>query len=182
MPFASDIKQWKNSTELSTYLKNYDPAICKWVKGTVLHHTVNPLVSSWKGEPTMKAMQRYYESMQWTAGPHLFVVAGSPNPANDGIWQMTPLDAVGIHAGICNSHFWGLEVVGNYDATTWDAATTQLVLSTIVVLHNWASLQINDVTIIGHRDCKSPKTCPGRAINLASVRTALLDMRSIYAH
>ena len=167
--FSADIRQYKNIEEFQTHLN----AIVKpnWVKGVVLHHTWKPTSANWQGETTMNAMKRYYENLGWNAGPHLYICIGSPNPANDGIWSMTPLDTVGIHAGECNSTTWGIEVVGNFDIAPWSDALRPVVYDVIQALLK--KIGVSAVTIAqlrGHRECNSPKTCPGAKINMDIVR------------
>jgi hypothetical protein len=79
--FNADIKHFKTVQEY----KDYVATITKpsWVKGVVIHHTWKPVQGDWKGETTMNALKKYYESLHWDAGPHLFLCIGSPNPEND---------------------------------------------------------------------------------------------------
>lgn len=170
MPFAIDIRQWKTIEDFSAHLKLHNPEIANWVKGIVIHHTYRPLQSQWNGKSTMDGLKKYYQSLGWDAGPHLFIVANSKNPNDDGIWQLTPLNMVGIHAGICNSSTWGIEVVGDYDNVEWDKQTKELVIGAIGELAKWNSISINPSTLKGHRDCNSPKTCPGKKIDMNTVR------------
>lgn len=180
MSFAADIRQWKTIEEFKAHLAAHDPAIAEWATGIIVHHTYRPLQSQWQGRQTMEGLKNYYISLGWDAGPHLFIAKNSPNPADDGIWQLTPLNMVGIHAGVCNSHNWGIEVVGDYDAKPWDDVTRSLVVNTCAALNEWRSIVVNANTLKGHRDCNSPKTCPGKAIDMDQVRrwvtTAMADI------
>lgn len=171
MSFAVDIRQWKTVEAFEAHLAGHDPSIAAWVKGVVIHHTYRPLPSQWRGRASMDGLKTYYQSLGWSAGPHLFIVTGSPNAADDGIWQLTPLNMVGIHAGICNSTTWGIEVVGDYDAEPWSPATKDMVVRATAALVKWRGISISADTLKGHRDCNSPKTCPGRAIDMQQVRT-----------
>jgi len=170
MSFAVDIRHWKTVDEFSKHLQSHNPNAIDWVKGIVIHHTYRPIQLQWKGQITMEGLKNYYIGLKWDAGPHLFVVANSPNKANDGIWQLTPLNMIGVHAGICNSTTWGIEVVGDYDKSEWDVQTKQLVVGVVGELAKWKSISINPSTLKGHRDCNSPKTCPGKKINMDDVR------------
>ena len=169
-PFDSDIRQWATPNQLNAHLKQHNPAICSWVKGVVIHHTYRPTPDTWSGMHSMKALQRYYEQLGWTAGPHLFICADAPRPADNGVFQLTPLNLRGIHAGICNSTTWGIEVVGDYDNKPWSLQTTHMVAQTVAYLMHWISMPIVISSVKGHRDCDSPKTCPGKAINLEAFR------------
>lgn len=175
MAFSQDIRQWHCHNEFAEHLQKHDPAVCKWVNGVVIHHTYRPTPEQWNGETTLRAIQRYYQSLGWSAGPHLFICFGSPNPKNDGIWQLTPLNMRGIHAGVCNSSTIGIEVVGNYDVTPWSDETSNQVCSSIAHFIQWRS--IHYARIVGHRDCNSPKTCPGKAININTVRDLVESKR-----
>lgn len=179
MTFASDIRQWNNATKLKAHLFNHDPAICNWVTGIVVHHTVNPQPRHWKGITSMNNMKKDFINRGWSAAPHLFIVYGSPNPADNGIWQMTPLNVEGVHARTCNPHTWGIEVVGNYMAKPWDAGTTMLVTSAITELIMWRNktgfMPLTPKSVVGHRDC-NPTSCPGDAINIDTVRDAVAYM------
>ena len=175
MSFAYDLRQWRSGQSFREHLAAHDPAVCGWVKRIVVHHTVNPTRDTWRGKPTMDGMVNYYKGLGWDAGPHLFIVQGAPDTNQDGIWQMTPLNARGIHAGLCNRDSIGIEVVGYYDRHGWPYRLAQLVYRTMGHFINWhGKLTVNDV--IGHRDCKSPKTCPGSAISLSVVRYDLADI------
>jgi hypothetical protein len=171
MAFIADKRQWRSAAEFEAHLAAHDPAIAPWAHGVVLHHTWAPTVGQWIGMLTMNSMQRYYERLGWDRGPHLYIVTGAQNPDNDGIWQMTPLNITGIHAGTANRWAWGVEVVGNYDVNTWSPSTAALVKATIIALMNWRGLTISRQTLIGHREVPSPKTCPGRFVDMHQVRT-----------
>lgn len=171
--FHVDFRQWKTVADFSAHLNAHDPSICNWATGAVVHHTWKPTPKTWDGMRTMKAIQRYYVAQKWTSGPHLFICAGAPDPLDDGIFQMTPLNLRGTHAAICNSTTWGIEVVGNYDVGPWSDATEQLVLGAIRELFKWRKLVVTKQSVRGHRDCNSKKTCPGRFIDMNELRSIL---------
>jgi hypothetical protein len=173
--FAVDIRQWKTVAEFEAHLKAHDPAIAPWATGVIIHHTWSPVPQEWHGRTNMNGLMNFYISKGWTAGPHLFICSGAPNPADDGIWQLTPLNMVGIHAGECNSHNWGIEVVGDYDNQPWSQATKDLVVGASAALMRWRSLAVTANSLKGHRDCNSPKTCPGTAIDMSVVRQWVSD-------
>jgi hypothetical protein len=173
--FAIDIRQWKTVQEFASHLSNYSPAIASWATGVVVHHTYRPLPSQWNGRVTLGGLKNFYVGKGWSAGPHLFIVANSPNPAHDGIWQLTPLNLPGVHATVCNPRTWGIEVVGDFDVSPWDAQTRELVVGAMAELLKWRNLAVDTSTVIGHRDCNSPKTCPGKAIDLNNVRQWVTD-------
>ena len=170
MSFVADVRQWKSVVEFTAHLAVHNPAIAPWAHGVVLHHTWAPTMGQWRGAMTMRSMQRYYQRLGWDRGPHLFIAVGAQNPDDDGIWQMTPLNERGIHAGTANSWAWGIEVVGNYDVQSWSPAMADMVRGATLALMNWRSIGVSRLTLIGHREVPSPKTCPGRLIDMNVVR------------
>lgn len=169
--FDYDLRQWKTVEEFTAHLARHDPAIAPWAKGTTIHHTYVPRIDQWRGATSMEGTKNYYIGLGWTAGPHLFIAHGSPDPAHDGIWQMTPLNLRGIHAGVCNSDYWGIEMVGDYDQAPWSAGLRALVVGATAALLQWRGLSVSAQTINGHRNCNSPKTCPGSKMDLNDIRT-----------
>jgi hypothetical protein len=174
--FDADIRQWSTWQAFREHLFQHDRRICRWVGGAVIHHTWRPTPVQWRGIASMESLKRFYIAKGWTAGPHLFICAGAPNPADDGIFQLTPLNLRGVHAGVCNPTTWGIEVVGDYDKAPWSDATSDLVTHAVRALFDWRELDTTPRTLKGHRDCNSPKTCPGSAINLDYVRRQVLAL------
>lgn len=166
--FRSDIRQWRDGVEFRRHLAAHPPSLCGWVQRVVIHHTVKPLAVDWRGRRSMAALARYYAGLGWDSGPHLFIVHGAPDHLHNGIWQLTALNERGTHAGECNASSIGVEVVGNFDAHAWPPLLENLVVDTVASFLAWRCLPAERVA--GHRDCKSPKTCPGRAVNLTTVR------------
>lgn len=136
----------------------------------------------------MAALERYYRDqviwydskgnkhVGWPAGPHLFICKGSPQPDDwDGIFQGTPVNMVGVHAGECNDGL-GIEDVGNFDLAPWGSDLYAYNIGIVNTLLEWTGLLVSDVH--GHRDCNSPKTCPGLKVNLDEFKLKLLDHQS----
>lgn len=171
MPFRSDIRQWTTAEALRAHLANYDPRIASWCRGIVLHHTVRPDTTEWRGVRSMQAMQAYYTQLGWQAGPHLFLACHAPNAATNGVWQMTALNETGVHAAGANSFTWGIEVVGNFDAKPWSTPQQALIYDVVVALMQWRGItEVSKRTLMGHREVPSPKSCPGRMIDMDKVR------------
>jgi hypothetical protein len=162
--FRSDIKNLGSADDFQQYLSQYDPSIALWARAVTLHHTYRPDEQQWRGERTLRAIQKYYESLGWDAGPHLFI-------APDGIWQLTALNEKGIHAGTANSFSWGVEVVGYFDHRDWTPELRATVYAVTATLLQWRSLLVSYDTLRGHREWGSPKTCPGTMINMDTVRS-----------
>lgn len=185
-PFRCDIRQWRSAAALATHLGHYDPGIASWAQGVTIHHTYSPIAAQWHGQRSMDALKRYYrDSVEWVdehgtkrrgwdAGPHLFLVSGAPDWRDDGIWQLTALNEQGVHAGAYNHTHWGIEVVGDFDHAPWPPLLAETVYSTAAILLRWRSLRPSLASVRGHRECNSPKTCPGTAINMDAVRRELV--------
>lgn len=167
--FNWDIKHYPDlGAYLRALLPFHKPA---WINSICLHHTWRPTLAQWRGYHSMQALGFYYHKLGWSAGPHLFLAADTPGPFTDGIWSGTPLAVTGVHAGVCNLHSIGIEVVGNYDAEPWPPHVSALVYGVTVALMKWGHIPPDRVR--GHRECHSPKTCPGKMVDMAHVRAEL---------
>lgn len=181
MAFAWDAKRFENLDQFRSYVFSLPKP--PWMRRVIMHHTWKPVQADWRGLQSMDALERYYRDQVvwydkngvkhkgWPAGPHLFVCTGSPNPAlYDGIFQGTPINVVGVHAGECNDGI-GLEDVGTFDQQPWGADLRALNIGVVQALLDWTDLTPDRV--FGHRDCNSPKTCPGSAVDLNQFRREL---------
>lgn len=151
-----------NKDQFRNYVAKYDFGSIP-PDSIVVHHTWSPTKKDWKGNTTLMGIKNYYESKGWNSSPHLFV-------AEDGVWTMTAMNKVGIHAGKGNAHYkWGrlkgysigIEVVGDYDAERWSGKTKSNALACIRILQK--RLNIPNDKVFFHRDFSS-KSCPGHAI------------------
>jgi hypothetical protein len=131
-----------------------------WPRASTYHNTYSPTEAQWRGKASMDSMQATYVGKGWTAGPHCFLALHAPNPADNGIWVMTPPTAIGVHAGDCNSDHFGIEVVGDFQSTPPSADQQQLLIDTVAALHRWVGIGPN---LVAHRDCMADRTCPGDA-------------------
>ena len=143
----------------------------------VLHHTWQPTVKNWDGINSIKYLKRYYESMNWPAGPHIFI-------ADDGIWLFTDMSEVGVHAGNGNAtwekngalyggyrcfgaklkgYSIGVEVVGNYDTKVWEGETLKSSLFCVSELRKKLGVRGSDIHF--HREYSPHKSCPGNSIS-----------------
>jgi hypothetical protein len=140
-------------------------AVPSWIEGVTLHHTYRPTQADWRGRKSMDALERFYrDTKKWSAAPHLFL-------APDGIWAGTPLSHPGVHAGACNSVMIGLEIVGDFDKQPWDLGLRERVYALLVLLLHWMGK--DERAVVGHRECLKNKSCPGKAINMVTVRSQL---------
>jgi len=173
--FYVQCEQWHTADKFREHLAKHSPLVAPWVEGVVIHHTWRPEVRHWRGRTTFDGIVNYYKAKvpKWNSAPHLFIVDGSPDPKNDGIWQMTPLNIMGTHAGAWNRTHWGIEVVGNYDASHWTPRTKELVYDAVLILFAWRNIQVTRQSVVGHRETGSRKSCPGKLINMNTVRSEL---------
>lgn len=172
MAFLSVNRQFRTTADFRAWLGTL--ARPTWPAGSCIHNTYKPTEAQWIGLPSMQAMQRAYEAKGWVTGPHLYIAVGSPKPANDGIWAMSPPTVQGTHAGQCNVDHFGIETVGDFHANPPSLPQQQLLIDAIVALHKWSGLPAN---INAHRDCMAGRTCPGDAFYaiLPSIRQRVHD-------
>jgi hypothetical protein len=127
----------------------------------VLHNTAVPKLSDWhsvSGLDRMRNLANFYQNVQqWSAGPHLFV-------ADDLIWVFTPLDVSGVHSPSWNSISWGVEIVGDFEVESFDAAVQANTVRALASLH--ATLGLDPHTLHFHKEdpMTNHKTCPGRNV------------------
>lgn len=125
-----------------------------------------------------------YSDKGWSAGPHLFLAAAALNAANTGIFQLTPIQHMGVHAGPCNSSRIGIENVGDFDARAPTPAQWQLMINVNVALCRAWHLPASQVLV--HKECMLGRTCPGRHFDVsrlrADVHTALLNASTTHRY
>jgi len=120
----------------------------------ILHHTYRPNINQWKGRDTIFSLKRFYESKNWTAGPHLYI-------APDGIWLFSDMRKDGIHAGKGNWRSIGIEIVGDYQKKKPEGLILDYTLYAITALNKKLKLDADEIKF--HRDYM-PTICPGNAI------------------
>lgn len=131
----------------------------------VLHHTWKPTVDQWQGQRSINGLKSFYERKGWSAGPHLFI-------GEDGIWLFTPMNTIGIHAGVGNTKSIGIEVVGDYDEKVWEGAIKDNVVGVLKALME--KLNITTTGLHFHNEY-SPKSCPGKMITKQYVLSLLSE-------
>lgn len=127
----------------------------------VLHNTQIPTLAKWHdvdGHSRMRIFAEYYrDTMQWSAGPHLFV-------ADDLIWVFTPLITPGVHSPSWNRMSWGVEVVGDFDRELFQGAIRSNAIAAVATLH--AIVGLDPATIRLHReDPLTTHHCPGPGLD-----------------
>lgn len=168
-PFDMQVIHWPTLAEFVMYLAEIDrPA---WCHGITNHNTYIPNALQWRGLVSMQSMRQTYIGKGWSAGPNLYLAAECSNPADRGIWQMTPIIHVGVHAGPCNSDHLGVENVGDFDAAPPSAAQYGLLLGVNrAILQRWG---IPPEKVNVHNECMSGRTCPGKHLTGAQIRADL---------
>jgi hypothetical protein len=176
MAFAWEYRRFASLEEFEQYVNGLHTTSISWVRGITIHHTYIPTLALWKkrgDEVSMNGLAKYYrddvdDGAGWPAGPHLFIT-------DTAILQGTPLYTVGVHGVMCNNK-WGIEVVGDYNRVPWSPGTDHMVIGATAILAKKARMNplaktpSGHYVIEGHRDCNSPKTCPGSAISMTVVR------------
>lgn len=177
--FKFDYRHFRDLGAFKNHLITHDPRLCNWVRRIIIHHTVSPTTAGWAGVASVRGAMRYYrDTLGWDGAPHLFVCAGAKDPDDDGVFQLNPLNLRGIHSNNCNIDGIAIEVVGNYDKVAWSPAMKALVEGTTAFLMQWIGLEVTPQTLVGHRDCGSTKTCPGKMINMDVVRADVARLMS----
>lgn len=157
--------------EFESYLVQTAPLLNRWARGVTVHHTWRPTVADWsRNTPSanLKGLVRTWRDENgWSTGPNMVI-------GPEGIYLASGITAAGIHATICNSDHVGIEVVGNYDNGYWQEPIRSFVIGAVVALAKTLRLSETDILVHhkvnGHRECNSPKTCPGSAIDLDKFR------------
>jgi hypothetical protein len=167
--FDADFQHWPTLAAFTAYLQGVPrPA---WCTGITNHNTYIPNELQWRGLASMQSMRATYIAKGWSAGPHLYLAAEAPNPADTGIWQMTPLAHPGVHAGACNSAHLGIENVGDFDARPPSPAQYTLLLAVNrAILAHWG---IPPEKVNVHNECMTGRTCPGKYLTGTQIRASL---------
>lgn len=131
-----------------------------WAKFVTMHGTGSPTLEQWMNGPPeaqrIVNLQRNYEQLGWTHGPHLFCT-----PTDIIVFQ--DLRGRGTHASCWNLDSPGIETTGNWNTEDFNSGLGAQVRDNFVyaaaVLHNHLGLR-PDGYVLGksglhlHRDCK----------------------------
>jgi hypothetical protein len=171
MAFDATIIHWRSLAEFADALATITRP--KYCKGITHHNTYQPDDLDWRGMDSMRAMRDYYrDTKQWPSGPNLFLCAKAPNPADTGIWQMTPITRPGTHAGVCNRDRLGIESVADWEARKPTTEQyTLLLLVTRLIMRHWG---LPPTSINVHNECMTGRTCPGRYVTGTQIRADLM--------
>lgn len=179
--FALDIRRWPTVADFRAHLARYAyRATAPWAKGVVIHHTYKPVAAEWRGWESVRGLAIFYRTQKqpaWGAGPHLFICPDAPREQDRGIWQCTPLNVPGIHAGNANAAHWGLEHVGDFTARPMPPDVAAMGAGVAAALLDWAGLPTSPQTVTPHSQWGKP-TCPGAAVDMAAYRRAVAVLRA----
>lgn len=171
MAFDADIKHWPTLAAFTTVLERTPrPA---WCHAICVHNTYIPNEHQWRGIASVQSCLATYVGKGWSAGPHLFLAAEAPSSDHTGIFQLTPLTHIGVHAGPCNDDHLGIEVVGDFQARPPTPAQYGLLLAVArAILQAWM-LTPDHVQV--HNECMSGRTCPGKFLVASQLRADLAE-------
>lgn len=170
MTFDAQIIHWKTIDEFAAYLANIPRP--PWCLGLTDHNTYIPDEYQWRGLASMNSMMQVYIKKGWSAGPHLYLAASAPNETDTGIWQMTPITHVGVHAGECNNEHLGIENVGNFQARQPSAAQWSLAVKVNALICRFWRLPTSMILV--HKECMAGRTCPGQYFDANKLRADVL--------
>lgn len=167
--FDAQIMHWPTIAAFKAYLQGIPrPA---WCQGITNHNTYIPNETQWHGIVSVQSCMRTYIEKGWSAGPHLFLAATAPDPKDTGIFQLTPLSHIGVHAGACNAHHLGIENVGDFDARPPTADQyTLLITVNLLILQQWG---LPPLSVNVHNECMTGRTCPGKHLTGTQIRADL---------
>jgi N-acetylmuramoyl-L-alanine amidase-like protein len=169
VPFDIDIQHWPTISAFTAYLQGVPRP--SWCKGITNHNTYIPNETQWHGRASVESCMQTYIAKGWSAGPHLFLAAEAPNPADTGIWQLTPLAHIGVHAGACNADHLGIENVGDFNARPPSPAQYTLLLAVNrAILERW---MLTPANVNVHNECMVGRTCPGKYLTGTQIRASL---------
>ena len=139
------------------------PRAWRWV---VIHHSATPAGS-------MAEFDRQHKAKGWDGVGYHFVIGNGTNTA-DGQVEVTPRWPVqkwGAHAKTSDNRYndygIGICMVGNFDVDRPTAAQMRSLSKLMAYLTR--TYRIPAGNVVGHRDTK-PTECPGRFVNIASIR------------
>ena len=168
MAFDAQIIHWPTLSDFTAHLATVPHP--SWCVSATAHNTYIPNEAQWRGLTSMNSMIKTYIAKGWSAGPHLYLVAECPNPNDRGIWQMTPLAHVGVHAGPCNSDRLGVENVADWEARPPTSAQYGLLLDVLEAI--WRAWGLT-VPVNVHNECMTGRTCPGQYLHADQLRVDL---------
>jgi len=142
----------------------------------VLHNTGNPTLASrpngYTSEHIPNLVHYYRDQMRWSAGPHLFI-------DDRQIWVFTPLTLSGVHSPSWNALAFGVEMLGDYDAESFDSGRgLEVQKKAIAACATLSSvLGIDCDTMRLHReDPRTTHACPGKNVHKSDFIQSVKDL------
>lgn len=178
--FAMDVRRWRTVEDFRAHLARYSYAnTAPWAQGCVIHHTYRPLASQWRGWISVRGLAVHYRTAKnppWSSGPQLFICPNAPLEADRGIWQLTPLNMKGIHAGNANATHWGVEHVGDFTHDPMPPDVVAMGAGAVAALLDWAGKPTTTTTVAPHA-AHGKAECPGYAVDMHAYRRAVDALR-----
>lgn len=131
----------------------------------VTHHTYIPTPDTWKGESSLRGLERYYRSLGWPAFPHFWVGTKSGPGSPLGLWVLQHPRWDGIHVAGWNHRSIGMEYVWNGDEEPFTSQMLRIGAITWQAIQDKIDIPLELTTDSSpghffHRD-KASKSCPG---------------------
>lgn len=153
---ALSIEEFKLHVDLMTW-NNWKPI------GVVWHNTASPTLAQWKKytrKHWMDGLSSYYQSLGWSAGPHLFI-------DDEKINLFTPLNMSGVHSPSFNAQYIGIEHVGDYSSEDDDSGAGLKVkengIAATAILCARLGIPVDRAHIKLHKeDPRTNHDCPGK--------------------
>jgi hypothetical protein len=147
---ALDLTPWK--PEFVVLHNTAVPSLAQRPAGFVPQHIVN--------------LAEYYSGLGWHAGPHFFC-------DQNGIWAFSRADRPGVHSPSWNQISWGVEMLGDYDAESFETGPGALVAENAVfllaALHQRAGLDSHTLRLHKWDPKTTHKNCPGSDVSVEAV-------------
>jgi N-acetylmuramoyl-L-alanine amidase len=86
------------------------------------------------------------------------------------VWQTNYASTIGYHASGYNSRSIGICMVGNFDEQEF---TGRQKAACLALMRYLLDLHHGIRRVLGHRETGSPKTCPGRKVDMDEIRKML---------
>lgn len=131
----------------------------------VLHSTVDMPYAQWRSGPVsqrLEKMARFYGSLNWKAGPHLFI-------GGDSIWVLSPLTRSEIHSPTWNKNSIGIEMMGDYSKDALDPAVKNNTVKAIATLCRTYSISPDSLKFHSEDPRTPGKLCPGNHVSKSDI-------------
>jgi hypothetical protein len=167
--FDADFQHWPTLAAFTAYLQGVPrPA---WCTGITNHNTYIPNELQWRGLASMQSMRATYIAKGWSAGPHLYLCAEAPNPADTGIWQMTPSEMSACTPALATPTTWASRTSATSMPVRRLQPNIHLLLAVNRAILAWWGIPPEKVNV--HNECMAGRTCPGKYLTGTQIRASL---------